>query len=122
MNQKLAFAATAATVLAASGAGSVESPWNHVGSIGMRQLVVIDPAASGDAEMLKAAANSVCAPDQPCMVMFWSEEAAVPTKMPMTRAQQDAVVAQYLRNPASGSEELLLKCRESTGEGVKCLR
>ncbi|MBS4095511.1 MAG: hypothetical protein KGZ83_01565 [Sulfuricella sp.] len=30
--------------------------------------------------------------------------------------------AQYLRNPAGGSEELLLKCQTNTREDVKCLR
>lgn len=113
-------AATALT--AASGAAKAESQWRHAGAIGMRQFAVVDPAAAGDATLLKQAAKEICPPGQACMVMFWSEAESVPSKMPMTRNQQQAVVAQYLRNPTTGSEELLLKCQAADSGSVKCLR
>lgn len=112
----------AAAMLAAYGMAQAEPPWRHAGSMGMRQFVVVEPSASSDAETLKQAASGVCAANRACVVMFWSEASAVPKKMPMTRAQQRAVVAQYFRNPATGSEELLLKCQGDEPRGQKCLR
>lgn len=111
-----------AAMLAASGAALADPPWRHAGSMGARQFVVVDPAASTDAETLRQAAGEVCTPDRACVVLFWAEAKSVPKKMPMTQAQQQAVVARYFRNPASGNEELLLKCRGDEPGGSKCLR
>lgn len=119
MNQGQIFAATAGTMAAAT--ARAES-WKHVGTIGRRQFVLVDPEVASDAATLKRAANAVCEPGKVCVVVFWSEETAVPSKMPMTLTQQQAAVAQYLRNPASGHEELLMKCRADGPVGVKCLR
>jgi hypothetical protein len=122
MKQALMSGVTAAAMLAASGMALAEAPWRHAGTMGMRQFVVVQPAAAADAAVLKRAAREVCLPGQACVVVFWREGAAVPKKMPMTRAQQRAVIAQYFRNPASGNEELLLKCRAGEPSGRKCLR
>ena len=123
MKHRLAFfAATAAVIFATAGTVQAAPPWQHVRNIGMRQFVVVDPASSTNAEILKQAAQAVCTPAKACVVMFWSEAAAVPTTMPMTRVQQQAVIAQYMRNPASGSEELLLRCRSNEPTAAKCLR
>ena len=122
MNQRLALGVVAAAMLAASGMVMAESMWRHAGTMGMRQFVVVDPARSGDAEMLKQAASKVCATSKACVVVFWSDAAAVPKKMPMTRAQQRAVIAQYFRNETTGSEELLLKCQSDEPKKHKCLR
>lgn len=121
MKQGLA-AGMAAAMIAAWGMAQAEPPWRHAGSMGMRQFVVVEPSVSADAETLKQAASGVCAANRACVVMFWSEASAVPKKMPMTRTQHRAVVAQYFRNPATGSEELLLRCQGDEPRGQKCLR
>jgi len=119
MKQRLVLAVVA---VFAFGSAMAESQWRHAGGMGMRQFVVVRPALAADAETLKQAAREVCSPGRACVVLFWPEGAAVPKKMPMTRAQQRAVIAQYLRNPASGSEELLMKCQAAQPKGSKCLR
>lgn len=98
--------------------------WKHVTSLGDRHFVLVEPSVAADEVLLKQAAAAACvAADRACIVAFWSNAAAVPSAMPMTKAQQQAVVAQYMRNPVSGKEELLLRCRLPTNPaGAKCLR
>lgn len=122
MKQKIAYVLAAAAMMASSGIVQAEGQWRHAGKAGMRQFVVVAPAAATDAAALKQAAGKVCAAGKPCVVLFWPEGETVPTKMPMTQAQKQAVVAQYFRNPATGSEELLLKCQSGQAGGQKCLR
>jgi hypothetical protein len=122
MKRQVIVGVAAAAMLAVSGMSTAAPPWRHAGSMGMRQYVVIEPSASADTEMLKQAANKVCPPGRACVVVFSPEGAKVPGKGSMTHAQQRAVVAQYFRNPVSGSEELLLKCQGDEPKGHKCLR
>lgn len=120
--KRQAIVVAAVAMMAMSGMATATPPWRHAGSMGMREFVVVEPSVSADAETLKQAASGVCASNRACVVMFWSEASSVPKKMPMTRTQQRAAVAQYFRNPATGSEELLLKCRGDEPKGQKCLR
>ena len=121
MKIDLAIAATA-LVLAASGA-LAQVQWKEVGSLGQRHIMVVDAAVAGDAQALKQAAATACAAGRPCVVAFWLDAAQVPSSMPMTAEQQQAMVAQYARNPATGNEELLLKCGPGdSAAGTKCLR
>ena len=119
INQNILLAMTA--ILATSGA-LAQPQWTHVGTLGQRHLVVVDAAIADNVEQLKKAAAAVCDTVKPCLVAFWSDATAVPAAMPMTAAQQQAMVAQYVRNPASGKEELLLKCPPFNSAGAKCLR
>jgi hypothetical protein len=109
------------TALLVSSAVLAEVPWKHVGTLGQRHLMVVDASVQDNAEQLKQAALTVCAPGKPCLVAFWADAAAVPAAMPMTSQQQQAMVAQYLRNPASGKETLLLKCPPYNTGNIKCL-
>src|SRR5512145_76224 len=102
---------TAALMLAVCGSALAQAQWRHAGTQGMRHFVVVAPAVSTEVETLKQAAREVCMSEQACVVMFWLEGATVPSRMPMTRAQHQAVVAQFFRNSATGSEALLLKCK-----------
>lgn len=112
----------AAVLLSVAAPGALAQPqWKYVGSLGQRQLVVVEASAATDTDLLKQAAAVTCVPDQPCVVAFWSDAAAVPSVMPMSAAQQQAIVAQYLRNPKSGIEELLLKCGSGNSSSGKCL-
>jgi len=121
MRVNLAIAATA--IVAAFGA-LAEPQWQHVGSLGMRHIVIVGAADSSNPDLLKKAAEDTCGgPAKPCVVAFWSDASAAPNAMPMTQAQQKAMVAQYVRNPASGKTELVLKCTsDSPPADTKCLR
>lgn len=96
--------------------------WQQVSIIGNRHFVVVNKGAAFDRGVLEKAADSVCGAGKPCVVTFWSDATAVPHSMPMTRTQRDAVVAEYFRNPNSGKNELLLKCRVDNPTDAKCLR
>ena len=111
-----------ATVLAMASGALAQPSWKHVGSLGQRQLVVVEPAAAADSDLLRKAAAAACVPGQPCVVAFWSDIAEVPSSIPMSATQQQAMVAQYIRNPVSGAEELLLKCASDDQAAGKCLR
>ena len=111
----------ASITLLASAAVLAEVPWKHVGTLGQRHLMLVQAGVQDNAEQLKQAALTVCAPGKPCLVAFWADAAEVPTAMPMTSQQQQAMVAQYLRNPASGKESLLLKCPPYSTGNTKCL-
>ncbi|HOE40262.1 MAG TPA: hypothetical protein PLB25_01305 [Rhodoferax sp.] len=112
----------ASTVIFATSEALAEAQWRHVGTLGQRHLVLMDVAVQDNVEQLNQAARAVCEPSSPCLVAFWSDVAAVPIAMPMSAAQQQAMVAQYVRNPASGKEELLLKCPPYSAASAKCLR
>lgn len=122
MKRGLITGVMAALMLAVCGSALAQAQWRHAGGQGMRHFVVVAPAVSAEVETLKQAAREVCMSDQACVVMFWLEGATVPSRMPMTRAQQQAVVAQFFRNSATGSEVLLLKCKADEPTGHNCLR
>lgn len=107
--------------LAAPATGA-EPRWQHVGTLGQRHLVVVDASAAAHVDHLTKAAKAVCDPAKPCLVAFWLDAAAVPASLPMSAAQQRAMVAQYASNPASGTEEVLRKCPPSPSATEKCLR
>lgn len=95
--------------------------WNVVGSQGARHFVTVSAADAGEAVYRQAAAG-VCRAGQACIVMFWTDAAQTPARMPMTTEQRAAVVAQYTRNPATGHEEILLKCSPGTAPRGRCLK
>jgi hypothetical protein len=118
---------TVKVALAAAALGLVpwaraQTAWKEVGNIGERHFIVVAPADAGNATLIRKAAIAICAPGGPCVVDFWSEAASVPTILPMNPAQREAMVAEYLRNSASGSEALRLRCPPEAATGPKCLR
>ena len=122
MKRGLITGMTAALMLAVCGTALAQAQWRYAGSHGMRHFVVVAPAVSDKVETLKQAASEVCMSDQACVVMFWLEGTALPSEMPITRAQQKSVVAQFFRNPVTGSEALLLKCKANKPLEHNCLR
>ncbi len=88
----------------------------------MWQFVVVEPKVAADEGTLMQAVKAVCVPHKACMVVFWSDATAVPTSMPMTHAQQQAVVARYMHNPTGVQEALLLRCRPGEPADARCLR
>jgi hypothetical protein len=108
--------------LTAVAATAAAQPWKPVGAQGARQFAVVDKAVAADETTLKQAASSMCKPGKACVVMFWTDEKLVPAKLPLTKPQSDAVVAQYTRNPSTGHEALLLKCQGGEEKGKRCLK
>lgn len=122
MKHELVLSAAAAVMLAVTGNTLAQGYWHHAATLGMRRFVVVEPGVQDKRGTLERAARDVCAPGQPCGVVFMREAAAVPKKLPLTRAQQESVIAQFFRNPVDGSEELLLKCEAHEPIDHKCLR
>ena len=94
--------------------------WRSVGGEGDRHFVVVDAAASDDAAYRDAAAT-LCKPSRTCVVMFWNDERAAATKMPLSAEQSRGLAAQYTRSPTTGGERLLFRCRGGEPTGT-CLR
>jgi hypothetical protein len=95
--------------------------WKPLAAEGFRHFVVVDAAAAGSEAVFREAAASVCGAGKPCLVLFWSDEGKAATKMPMSGEQSQAIVAQIRRNPASGQDELLTRCKTSEAS-ERCLR
>ncbi len=112
----------AALALAGLAFQAQAAPWRVKATQGDRAFVVVDPAQQANTAVLKEAANSVCKPDKACLVMFWADDALAPNKMPLTADQSKGVVAQYARNPATGSSELLLRCKPGEETKKRCLK
>jgi hypothetical protein len=96
--------------------------WTLLGTQGARSFVVVDLALTGNPAALKEAASAVCKPASPCVVLFWTDAKQAAAKMPLTAAQNQAVVAQYTRNPATGQDRLLLRCKGAEQPGQQCLK
>jgi hypothetical protein len=108
--------------IALSATATAAAGWKLLGSQGDRYFVAVDAAQASNAALLKEAAAAACKPGKACVVLFWSDESAAATKMPMTAAQSKAVVAQFSRNPKSGQEDLLLKCKGTEPANSRCLK
>lgn len=95
--------------------------WKHLATQGFRHFVVVDTATMGSEAALIDAASAICVAKKPCLVLYWTDESKAASRMPMTKAQSESVAAQFRRNPATGQEELLLRC--TTNEATeRCLR
>jgi hypothetical protein len=114
--------ALAAAALGPAPWAQAQTAWKEVGNIGERHFIVVAPADAANATLIRKAAIAICAPAGPCVVDFWSEAASVPTIMPMNPPQREAMVAEYLRNSASGKEVLRLRCPPDAPAGPQCLR
>src|SRR5512134_1492611 len=122
MNRMIIAAAIAATALAGVVGPAQAAAWRVKAAQGDRAFVVVDPAQQANTAVLKEAVNSVCKPGKACVVMFWADDALAPTKMPLTAPQSKGVVAQYARNPVTGSSELLLRCKLGEETKKRCLK
>lgn len=96
--------------------------WTLLGTQGARSFVVVDPAQKDNPAVYKDAAATACKTGSPCVVLFWADAKQAAAKMPLTAAQNQAMVAQYTRNPATGQERLLLRCKGTEQPGQQCLK
>lgn len=109
-------------MFSAPGLALAEQWWRHVGTIGMRQFVMVSPSVVNNAKQLKLAANSVCTPSQACVVVFWLEDRSQSkSAKKLTLTQRRTIVAQYVRNPFTSIEQLQMKCQGHAQTGSKCL-
>lgn len=110
-----------AAVLCAIPVAALAGGWKQMAAQGFRHFVLVDTAAASDESVYREAASTVCVPGKPCLVLYWTDEGKAASKMPMSSAQSQAVVAQLRRNPASGQDELLMRCA-SADDSVRCLK
>jgi len=112
---------TAATLVGAALLQPAAAAWNVTASQGARHFVTVPAGEAGDATYRQAAA-AVCRAGKACIVMFWTDASQAATRMPLTPAQRAALAARYTRNPATGHEELLLRCAADSSTRGHCLK
>lgn len=95
--------------------------WRSIGGEGDRHFVVVDAPSADDPAVYRDAAAGLCKPGRTCVVMFWNNERAAATRMPLSAEQAAALVAQFTRSPTTGSERLAFRCRGGERAG-SCLR
>lgn len=94
--------------------------WEKIRQQGFMQLVAVTKAKEGNREVYEDAVRALCTPRQRCYVLFWSDRAMVPRRLPMTDAEVAAQTGSYTRNPSTGHDELWLLCRYGQ-RGGKCI-
>ena len=85
--------------------------WEFVATQGLMKIVVIEKQREGSRETYQDAIDHLCQPNKYCLLNFWSEKNFVPKKFPMSDAEADAKVAQFIRNPNTNFEQFLWNCR-----------
>jgi hypothetical protein len=90
---------------------ALSADWEKVRQQGMMQLVLVAKARERDRPGYQEAIASLCRPGQRCYLLFWSDRAMVPVKLPMTDRELKAQIGAYTRNPSTGLDELVLSCR-----------
>lgn len=108
--------------LSAAAAAQGAPGWRHLRTIGMIDMVVVDKAREKEKDIYRLAFSQVCGrkPDF-CKVMFWADERLVPTRMPMTDAQADALRANFTINSRTGTRSILWNCVVDR-DGGNCFR
>ncbi|WP_107737647.1 hypothetical protein [Desulfonatronum sp. SC1] len=84
--------------------------WEKAGSRGMMEFVVVNQEKTAEKEVYLEAINIICAPDQFCHVMFWSDKSHVPTSWPMTEKQWRTMTLDYFFNPKSKEKTFTWNC------------
>lgn len=70
--------------------------------------VVIDPTA--DIARTEAAIRQHCAGAPSCTVLGWTDAAATAHTFPLTDRETAALAVRYVRNPLSGTDEIMWDC------------
>lgn len=121
MKYQILIGAAAMCIAAAALQPAAAAAWQVTGGQGARHFVTVG-AGQASAAVYRQAATSVCRAGQACIVMFWTDASQAATRMPLSAAQRAALAAQYTRNPATGHEELLLKCDAGSSPKGRCLK
>jgi hypothetical protein len=85
--------------------------WKHVRTVGMIDMVFVDPSRATDKQVYLAAISSLCSTKTKfCKVLFWNDEALIPTKMPMTDQSARLLRADWTQNQNTGHRQMLWAC------------
>ena len=85
---------------------AAEAPhYTRVLRAGMSEFVWIDPKFSTDPAVFEQAITEVCSDEDVRAVLFWDNRDAIPPGFPLSHDAVGAQIAQYNRNPATGSEQ-----------------
>ncbi len=87
-----------------------EKAWKRVGEMGYVLFVLVNKSDETNLAVYEDAIRSLCLPDFFCSLRFWSDKAEVPTSLPMTIAQSEAITAEYLHNPGVIHERFRWNC------------
>lgn len=87
-----------------------DSRWEKVGSQGIIHFVRIARDQVGDASVFRQAYIESCAGTRLCQVKYWTSDASIPTRLPMSQQQADSMIASYVLNRSTGVDRLSFKC------------
>jgi len=79
-----------------------------VGTGGNTIMVVVDSKTSTDRAALQGISKSLCGNKDFCYIWFWDDLSKAPTTVPLTDAQDQAIIATYGLNKSTGYEQLLV--------------
>ena len=83
--------------------------WIVAGKRGIMTFVVVSKERERDESVYKEAIQSICATENYCKIMFWSNSSDVPTSWPMTEQEKNSKVADYYHNSNSGEVKFIFK-------------
>jgi hypothetical protein len=86
-------------------------PWRLVRTVGMMQMVLVEQSLEKNQEIYRQAIKKLCSGKNLCFVYFWTDESLVPSAMPMTDTQSNALKANWSYNGNTGHRQLLWSCK-----------
>ena len=107
-------AIAAVTIMLASGSGSGAAragDWTEVSNQGQSHLVVVATPKEADRRVYQDAIRKLCPAGQQCFIFFWNSDGPVPTHFPFSKAENDAMVANYVVNPQKKYRQIIWNCR-----------
>ena len=78
---------------------------------GAMHMVFLKPGHEKDRDGIVRISESICESKRVCIVLFWINETFIPRRLPMSDAQNNAMVAHYVHNRNTAYKRLLLHCR-----------
>lgn len=83
--------------------------WIVAGKRGIMTFVVVSKERERDESVYKEAIQGICANNDYCKIMFWSNSSDVPTSWPMNEHEKNSKVADYYHNRNSGELKFIFK-------------
>jgi len=91
--------------------GTRAADWTEVSQNGQTHLVVIATTKEKDRRVYQDAIRKLCAEGQACFIFFWNSDGPVPNQFPFSKAENDAMVANYVINPQKKYRQIIWNCR-----------
>ncbi len=110
---RIAFAMLVLIAVLAPGVDAAQKQlhWSLAGAQGKVEFVLVARAHENDRAVYESAIRVLCAPGAFCKLMFWSDPAKTPHRLPMSDAEVAAKVADYTINPWTGYTHFQWNCR-----------